>query len=311
MVIFINPRASGAKSLKKWARIKPVLNHQLTKAKVMILNAPGSIAHHIIREWNNGETEFVAAGGDGTVNLILQQLIEQIPTSQRTRIKLGAIGLGSSNDFHKPIKDQNRIKGVPVKIDFDSVRARDVGVLTFVDSENRRHHRYWLLNASVGITAEANRLFNSPDRLLSALKKYLTSTAILYAALHTIATYRNIDMRIRFGDQPEKQVRVTNLGLVKNPHFSGNFCYDSLYEPDSGCFYAHLCRDMNTPQILRTLWHLSHARFNELPGTHTFRLNQLHLQSDLPFAVEFDGEVIVTREASFHIKKQCIKVCRQ
>ncbi len=71
-----------------------------------------------------GERAFIAAGGDGTVNLLLNAVMEL--GSGVTDIRIGAVGLGSSNDFHKPHGPDSVIAGVPVRVDCNSARPCDV-----------------------------------------------------------------------------------------------------------------------------------------------------------------------------------------
>ncbi|MEK6569854.1 MAG: diacylglycerol kinase family protein, partial [Bacteroidota bacterium] len=275
----------------------------------LVLDPNISVKEYVGRMLREGKTEFIAAGGDGTVNLLLESLMEQAPSELLPRVKVGAIGLGSSNDFHKPFQGNSFIGGVPAKVDFGSTIYRDVGLLTYEDEAGDLCKRYWLVNASIGITAEANLFFNSPDSVLRFLKRSSTESAILYAALHTIATYHNRPMTIMIGDYQPFQTRVTNLGIVKSPHFSGNFCYDSDYEPNSGYFYVHLCENMSLRRTLTTLWRLSRKKFSGFPLTHSWRANRIAVRSAQPFAVEFDGEVIKTRFVSFSLKHKLIQVC--
>jgi diacylglycerol kinase (ATP) len=309
MVLVINPYAGGGKALEKWRRIESRFSCLVASDDRLILDGDTSVSEYVRRTLTEGKTAFIAAGGDGTVNLLLESLIEQAPLCLLPCVKVGAIGLGSSNDFHKPFRKDSSVCGIPTTMNFGSVIYRDVGLLTHEDETGKLCKRHWLVNASIGITAEANFLFNTPDLLLRSLKKSSTNAAILYAALHTIAAYRNRLMTIMIGDEEPFQTSITNLGIVKNPHFSGNFCYDSDYEPDSGYFNIHLCENMSLGRTLATLWRLSQKRFSGFPLTRSWRANRVVVQSEQPFAVEFDGEVVKTRFASFTLKHKLIQVC--
>ncbi len=311
MVIILNPKAGAGQALRKWRRIERWVLKQFPESELFILNGKNTWGAFLHRKIVQGHRQFIAAGGDGTVHWLLQELGDRFDVHTRQQLKIGAIGLGSSNDFHKPFEARRFLKDVPVKMDFTSAAFQDVGQLTFEDETGNRQRRYWINNASMGITAEANAFFNSPDALLNALKKHATPLAILYAALHTIFSYQNKTMHIRFAQEPPKNIRVTNLGVVKNPHFSGNFCYDSPFETASGFFYVHLCYDMSRLQTLKTLRRLAKAQFSGFPHTVGFRLNDLEVRANHPFAVEYDGETVQTRRAQFSVKKQWIRVCQK
>ena len=309
MVIIINPYAGGGKAIQKWKKIESKIFQCLGSVKIIFLNEEILMKDCLSDLIKQGHQEFIAGGGDGTVNLLLQNIINRVPSSQLDKIKIGAIGLGSSNDFHKPFKIKQMINGIPCLINFASTKPRDVGILTFDSKKEKEQIKYWLINASIGITAEANLFFNTQDFLLDYLKKTITNSAILYAALRTIASYRNRNITIKIGNNKSKKINLTNMGVAKSPHFSGNFSYNTPFETDNGQFYINICREMHLLNTLYILWNLSKNRFCGLPKTESFCSDHLTVESDQQFAVEFDGEVIATKSAIFNIKQKMIEVC--
>jgi diacylglycerol kinase family enzyme len=251
----------------------------------------------------------VAAGGDGTVNTLLQVLMSIADQSQPVR--LGAIALGSSNDFHKPTHVEDLVKGISCRLDFGQTESRDIGLLEYEDDHGEWQKLYWIVNAGMGITADANARFNHPDDTLLALKRHWTGAAIGYAAVRTILSNRSRHRLVQIADGPVHTARITNLAVVKSPHFSGSFRYDSPFEPSSGHFFVHLCDDMSTARTLVTLGHLSRGRFRDLPATRSWEADRLQVSAETPFAIEFDGEVIESKKVVFSLAKERLEVCRQ
>jgi len=309
MVIFINPYAGGGKAIAKWKKIESDVVNTFRSVKICFLNKETSMRDCLSGSLKQGHQEFIAGGGDGTVNLLLQHIIDLVSSSELEKIKIGAIGLGSSNDFHKPFKIKQMIHGIPYTFNFRLAEARDIGPLTFIDNEEHRQQKYWLINASIGITAEANLFFNTPDLILNYLKRTRTNWAILYAALRTIACYRNRKITIKIGKHQPKDINLTNMGIVKSPHFSGNFSYNTPFKTNNGQFNLNICRDMHLLHTLHLLWNLSKNRFRGLPKTESSCSDRLTVESEQSFAIEFDGEVVVTRSAIFNIKRKMIRVC--
>jgi diacylglycerol kinase family enzyme len=224
-------------------------------------------------------------------------------------LQLGALALGSSNDYHKPFRSDQQIDGISCKIDFSHTQPRDVGLLGHEDEQGQWQTRHWIINAGLGLTAEANALFNEPSLVLDVLKRRSTSAAILYAAIRTTLRFRNGDRLVQVASQPWMSTIVTNIGVVKSPHFSGGFSYDSDFDPASGRFHVHLCENMPLPLVLFTLWQLSRQRFNDLPRTRSWQTNHLVVTADNPFAVELDGEVIHSKKVAFAIADRRLEVC--
>ncbi len=306
-VILLNPSAGGGTSLRTWRRIRGFVRERLGGMTVITLRSTDSVPDIVLDLYASGHRRFVAGGGDGTVNALVASLAAVEPAAQRPQ--LGAIALGSSNDFHKPVRPDQQVNGISCKMEFERAQARDVGVLDFEVTSGAWERRYWIVNASLGITADANDFFNSPDTFLRVLKRRSTATGILYAALSSIIRYRNQPRWIQVASSPARRALVTNLGVVKSPHFSGRFSYDSLYDPRSGRFHVHLCESMSLRETLQVLWHLSRGRFGDVGGTMTWTTDRLLVTGAVPFPVEFDGEVIRTRKAAFSIARNRLEVC--
>ena len=304
--VLVNGAAAGGRAQRKWREIQESVRQYLPdKWEVAMLDDS-----HQAREWieemlGRGELRFVAAGGDGTVNLLVDTIMRHAPPDVLSRICVGAVGLGSSNDLHKPTRKDREVRGVPFRLDFTSPIAHDVCLLDSDDGQSR----HWIVNASIGLTADANRFFNQPDRALRFLKNVSAGAAIAYAATHTLALQRNRSMTLQVDCEPPLAADVTNIGIVKNPNFSGSLTYRSPYEPASGFFHVHLCEGMSRPRVLVTLWRSSRRGFRGLPLTRSWRAQRLVVKADEDFSVEFDGETLETRHASFSILKGAVRIC--
>lgn len=251
-----------------------------------------------------GFRDFLAAGGDGTVNAALTSLIE---VSKGSPFRLGAVGLGSSNDFHKPfgVGSREKIAGLPCRVRFDEAYAHDFGEVDLPNGVRK----IFAINASVGITAEANYYFNTAGRGFRKLKSTSVDAAIVYAALREFVAYRSFPLEIECQGFGKRKTRLVNLGVVKNPHFSGSFRYDSSFEPDSGLFDIHLCDSMNKAEALRTLIGLAKGKFQGLPKTSSTRASTVLIRSEVPFALETDGEVVRTTEAKITLNPKGVQLC--
>ena len=307
MIVFLNPAAGGGTALKKWSQIRDELPSSGEGIEICSLADPAELALIVADAVARGETRLVAAGGDGTVHHLLNTLM-MLPLDIRKQAILGAIGLGSSNDFHKPFVNSHLLRGVPLHIDFEHPCLRDVGVVE-VTSNGHTVRRCFLINASIGLTAEGNRFFNSPDSMLGWLKKHNTALAILYAAVNSIFRHQNDLVRLHLVDGEPWQLSLTNLGVVKNPHFSGSLRYDLPIDYTSGTFGICVATDLGLLQRLRLLLSLSHGRFPRNNNAWVKSSSALTIEADNDFPVEVDGEILLGGTASFSIIPQGIKVC--
>jgi diacylglycerol kinase (ATP) len=306
MILLINSNANSGKAPAKWKTIETLFcDRKACIYQSRSASATEQTVHHAI---HRGETDIVAAGGDGTLNIVLNAILATADPEKIRRIRLGAIGLGSSNDFHKPFAGSSSINGFPCKTDFASARYRDVGCVEF-KNEAGFHSRYFLINASLGATAEANALFNSPGRLLGLMKRLHTPSAILIAALRTISKFRNMETSLELADGREHRVQISNLGILKSPHFSGTLRYNVPASYADGLLRVVLCEGVGRAGLLKLLLTLSQNSLRKHFPLESWTTRSIAVRANAPFALEFDGEVVKAREARFSVIPQCLKVC--
>ncbi len=308
MTIYINPYSGAGRALEKWSNVR-----------AQVERLYGSVTEHIIEErdqWNTvvreslagGERQFVAAGGDGTVNILLNTLLANATDRERPEFALGAIGLGSSNDFHKPVNPEGVIGGIPCKLDFDRSAPRDVGVV-FFQNNGMRETRYFMVNASIGVTASANYFFNHPDALLRRLKKYSVSAAIYYSAFLTIIRHKNIPVLMQVGAGRVINSRLSNLAVIKNPNFSGSLHYGIEARYQSHDFDVFSCHGMGTTDLLRLLYHCANGGATTMENMDHWILPSLSVKAGSEYALEYDGEVVQTDFCRFSVFPTSIRVC--
>jgi len=274
---------------------------------VVTTDAEGRWRTRVADEIARGRRRFVAAGGDGTVNALLDAVARGRPESTPlTEFTIGAIGLGSSNDFHKP--GQRRVHDVPVRCDWGETRERDVCRAVCTQADDAEVERFFLINASVGVGAEANLAFNRARGILGWLKPRWVGGAILYAASSTILSFRNLRCILGIGGEP-LPVDLSNLAILKSPHVSGGFTFDSPFGPASGSFHVHLAHGMSRPRLLLTLARLARGRFTGYPKTRSWEAPEVSITCPRPFALELDGEVLAVTTATLDILPEKIREC--
>jgi len=304
-VVLLNPAAGGNRGIARWQRAEGAVR-RICEPRVVETDLAGEWRFAVRQAIEDGTRLFIAAGGDGTVSALADELARArggIPLDEFT---LGAIGLGSSNDFHKPCG--RRIAGVPIRIE-PSEQRRDVCVARYTAPDGSAHTRCFVISASVGVVAEANAFFNEGDAPERWLRRKWTGGAILYAALHTIATWRNLPVRLRSAGGTARTA-VTNLSVSKTPFVSGMFRYDRSVAPDDGFLAVHLCEGMSRKEALRALVDLARGRFEGRSKRRHWNSWRLAVAAEGPLALELDGEVVQARRVTFGVLREQVKLCR-
>jgi diacylglycerol kinase (ATP) len=306
MHVFVNPRCGHGTGMRRWRRISERLHHRIGSFVEEEIRSPAELPARLLDAYERGEERFVAAGGDGTVHLLVNALM-RLP--QDPRLALGAVGLGSSNDFHKPFHRDAFLRGVPLRVDFALVSLCDVVRVELTISTGEKEIAFFAINASVGITAEANARFNKGGPLLRAARAVSVDTAVLGAAVSSLAWHVNQDFDLWIDDADKRRLSVTNLGIVKNAHFAGSLCYDTPVSRDDGEIAINVACGMSRVEKIGALYHLFRRRFAGRPKTACFRARTASLRASHPFALELDGEVKRVRAVRFEVLPQRLGMC--
>lgn len=306
MVVVLNKNSGGGTALKKWESVYKHL--QLNgSTETFIVGRNGSVDKFIIDSVRSGKTDFVIAGGDGSINYFINRCINLLKPEILRQIKLGAVGIGSSNDFHKPFLRQDFLNSIPHKLNFKETISRDVGCIKY-ESDGQILQKYFLINASIGITAEGNSLFNHPDFILQYLKKINTQAAIFYTILKNIFTYKNFKIKMEVNNE-SFIANISNLGILKSPYFTGKLRFQSDPLLNNNLFDVHLYDSLSKIKLLKLFYYLSKAKPDNSLKKKFWRTDRIKMSSQKEFAVEFDGEVITTKCAEFYVIPELIKVC--
>jgi len=242
---------------------------------------------------------FVAVGGDGTVFDLMNGLFKLTQTLNvnLNTLHLGAVCAGSSNDFHKSIPK------IPVyaktRCQFENSFPHDLILIkndkgTFVTS----------LNASIGVTANANALFNESNTFLNCIKKLNINMAILWVAIKSILLFKPIDLVI-----DGTKHHVANLGVIKSRFFAGEFSYPSILTENDGLFGVFVIPFEGKMNLLRSLEKLKSENFHLIHGAFYKKVKNLVLQSENDFFIEINGEVFKTKNCHFEILPGALNIC--
>src|SRR5215203_3885270 len=135
-VIIINPRCHQGGGWKRWLSIRNEVLQSFHCPVEQYVLEKGIEIDTLIKDLSYLDRNYIiSAGGDGSMHLLANTLLNN-PSVNRDNIILGAIGLGSSNDFLKPFR--RKIKNIPVRINYrGNYKEHDAGIATFLDSNDQ------------------------------------------------------------------------------------------------------------------------------------------------------------------------------
>jgi len=310
VAVLINRSANNGRSAFKWKMIKEQLCRLKFQRHVTIeYDLPFDLESCITEMIKtHGIYNFVSGGGDGSVNYLLNSL-KKMADCPLENFSIGAIGLGSSNDFLKPFGNGS-IDNIPVRLDVHNSLLSDIGQVRYKDEHGNVLEHLFIINASIGLLAKGNYLFNKGDWIINYLKKMNVNLAIEFTGIKTLITHHASRLNIE-SDKETKNVNLTSLSVIKSPFISGNYKFNQSILPDDGLLGINYSYNENFFDIVQTMSDLKKGQFiQEYP--HKNRQSYLStyckvITRNYEF-LETDGEVTLAKDIEFSIYKEKIKL---
>ena len=289
--VIFNPAARGEKSRQFRARLDTLAAECACK-KTAAAGDARRLATEAIAE---GYELVIAAGGDGTLNEVLNGIGDAPDGFERVR--LGLLPLGTVNVFARELK-------LPLQLDaaWETIRrGRETRVdLAYAEftANGKPERRYFAQLAGAGLDARAIELVSWP------LKKKIGPLAYVVAGLKALSEKRSTITA------SNRQHHLTGeLILIGNGRLYGGD-YEILEGADlrDGCLHVCAFPRVGWWTLLRCAVPL--LLWGRLPegAVRRFRGTEFTLTSETPTAFELDGELVGRLPASFAIKPQALRV---
>jgi diacylglycerol kinase (ATP) len=304
-LVVLNPQAHGGAGIRRFEAVRAEIESRLD-AQIVLTETGSAWDANVHAALEEGTRVFVAAGGDGTAHSLVDVLIAASRRPPLAELTLGAVGLGSSNDFHKPVK--HRIGGVPIRLDVAHAVPRDVVQCRYRDGTSFRI-THVLVSASIGCIAHANERFARGTGVTRALRRLSTAAAITWASLCTIATWQDLPARLQVNGGAIERARLTSLSVLKTEWLSGRLRFGHPIAPASGDFDVALAEAGGRLRLGADVVALMFGHFDGRAGHRRFRAQSLDVFLDRESWLELDGEIARAREVHFSILPERIRLC--
>lgn len=181
--IIYNPTARGAKA----ERLRQYLEGLRGECTLKPTDGPGAGRHLAAKAVAEGFDTIVAAGGDGTVNEVVNGIGDATEGFERSR--LGVLPIGTANVFALEIKMPSRLERAWESIRSGRERAIDLGEAQFTSSHGAEH-RYFIQLAGAGPDARAVELVSWKWKKRNAIIAYAVAVCIALYERHPRITWR-------------------------------------------------------------------------------------------------------------------------
>lgn len=279
-VVILNPAARGARTQRLRKQVE-----DLARGSVLCATTQAGEAERLARNAvTEGYQRIVAAGGDGTINEIVNGIAGH-------NVALGLLPLGTMNVFATEL-------GLPVG---------DLAHCWKIIEQNRTHRvdlpranrKHFVQLAGVGLDAQAvketsrafKRSFGPLSYLISAVQIASRTPPVLHI------------------ESKEAVAHEASFVLVGNGRlYGGRFPFFKQAVMDDGLLDVIVFKRLNYVDIIRYLQDVVFTPQISSPEVEYFQTKQLRVSSDETVPVEIDGELVGNCPVEFRIRAGGLRV---
>jgi diacylglycerol kinase (ATP) len=297
LVLIANPRSGRGRVGAELPEVERQLNALGLRYRIVETEAPGHATEAAREALDGGERFLVAAGGDGTVQEVVNGMVaDDRPVADEA--VLGVIAAGSGCDFVRTfglpgdaIRSVRHLTG-------DRVFAIDVARVDFRDGD-RPAIRYSPNIAEVGlggaVVARAHRL-----------PRWIGRSRYFFGFWLSLGRFRPAELEVQV-DRKRFAGRANNVVIANGQFYGGGMKISPRSYPGDGYLDVQISHGPKSeaftliPKIYRGE-HVPH------PNIREFRGRVVTIVSERPLPVEADGEVLGTTPATFTVVPQAIRL---
>ena len=285
--VILNPRA-GTASVQEQLEVElqrlPGLSMKRTKQ-------PGDAQRMAADAVQKGYDLIVAAGGDGTINEVVNGLAVDFG-----RATLGILPLGTANDFARTI---NVPPEVPAAVEILLAGlTQQADLIRYIGTETR----YFLNVSAGGFSGLVNEAMTDEMKQTWGPLAYLRSAA---SVLPNLTDYRTF---LAFDDEPETKLHIYNMVIANARHVAGGIPIAPEAQLNDG-----LADVIIVPAA--SMLELAVLAPQMLLGTHLAsdlilfrRARKISVRSEPGMWFNVDGELIGNAPATFEVLPQALKI---
>jgi len=297
----INPAAGGRSIYREW----PLINKRIIDKGLLFdyvyTEGAGHATELARTAANAGYRYLIAVGGDGTVNEVVNGILNSSGSHDTI---LGIVSAGTTCSFARSV-------GIPLdpvsSSDLLTSRNRlsiDVGIVNY-KSEGKHLQRFFINEADVGFGATvvevSKRLPTYFGRKINYLPHVLGSVGSLFG-------YKNKRIALRVEEEVEDTCVCMMVVIANGSYFGGGMCIAPDAKPDDGLLDMIIFGDMGKSERMK-IWQMTYnGRHVSHHKVRSRKIRSVAIQCDEKVLVEADGELLGEGPVSFSVLPSALSI---
>ena len=305
-----NPAAGGGRTGRRLSQLLAGVREAVGDVDVAATHRRGDAMELAGAAVGEGRRLVVGLGGDGTLDEIVNGLLDGGPSAERrtgldaaraARLPaLGVVGTGTGGDFGRSLGIPNELGAYLATLRDGAERAVDVGWARFPDLQGRPVERRWINVLSAGVGGLVDRYAAAAPAFLGGRLAYAQ------AAVRAVITCRRERLLCRYtladGTREERLVHAHAVAICNGRTFGGGMNIAPMASLDDGLLEVIVLQTKTRWRLIGrfgTVYSGTHLRE---PGVDHFTCRELELRPAGPptgrrpraglFPLDVDGDAL-------------------
>ena len=294
--VILNPYAGRWMALKRKAEVEQALKDAAVDYDLVVTSSPGEGIELAARSVDEGFSPIIAAGGDGTINEVVNGMARACNSEGEFPTALGIFPLGSANDLVDNLALPKDLNAAAQVISQGHVRNLDLCQV---------NERYFDNNAAIGLEPYITLIQQRIKRLRGVLR-YLVAT--LKGIYDNPGWIMQLEWENGSYEGPVSLVTVGN-----SPRTGGLFYVTPGADPFDGRLtfvYGYVKSRREMLRVLPMIMKPGQGNYTEHPAIHEVHSKWLRVHSQTPTPMHADGEIQNSgiQELVFKIHPGCLPI---
>jgi YegS/Rv2252/BmrU family lipid kinase len=306
-ILIVNPNSAGGATGRMWSSIAADFRAHFGPFVTAFTQSSGDGVHLARDAARAGHRFIIACGGDGTINEVVNGIMES-----GADVELGVLPSGTGGDFRRFIGMSNETRDAAKQLRTGNTKPIDIGRVEYIDKSGEKASRFFINISSFGIGASvATRVANS-DFLkwlpLSGAARGRARFAV--STLEEALNLQTFDVKMSIDGGPPQLLRTIALCVCNSSHFGGGMNIAPDARNDDGLLDIVGIGDIGLRRIIGAAPRLYGSGILKVEGVTSGRATRLHAESadGKTVPLETDGEVVGSLPATYEILPGRLKI---
>lgn len=297
----INPSSGNGKTEQRWKTVKAQLKQAgIALGEVYTSNQGEGIA--LTRSvLEDGYKKIIAVGGDGTLNEVLNGLMEEDKPFVEN-IELAVLGHGTGSDFRRSLQTDKNIHSFITSLKNTRPQLIDIGKVIYQNREQELETRYFINASNLGIGTEVVNRVNQRAKMFGSKLTYVIGL------MSTLFQYNNIKISMKLDDKEIVEGTFCAVMICNGQYIGGGMHIAPHAELNDGLFEVIVVKDISKQKLIAKFPLLYSGRHINLPEIAVYQCRSISVVTTDSTVLETDGEIIGSLPHEFRILPKCLRL---